>query len=154
MYLWKMKLLKKQLSDHGLTEKQLFSYIFIYIALSAIGIEAMGYIPHQPSNAWTYVGSIINVMIPIFGTIWIFRANGGESGTHFSARYFSIGLVATIRFMVLLVPLLAVLVIYWVFSHDLESDIPTTGIEIALFTIWYAMLYVYIAKHVREVANA
>ena len=154
MYLWKMGLLKKQLSAQGLTEKQLFAYIFVYVAISAIGVEFIGYLPQTPANMWTYAGSVINVIIPTLGTILVFRANGGGSGAHFAARYFSIGLVAMVRFIALLIPLIIALVLYWVFAFDLESDIPTTGVEVALFTGWYAMLYVYIAKNVREVANA
>lgn len=154
MYFWKIDLLKKQLSTHGLTEKQLYYYILIYAALSAIGIEMIGYFPQESPNTWSYVGSIINIAIPIFGTIMAFRANGGESGVQFPARYFSIGLVASIRFMVLLIPLMIVMMIYLFSSYGIESDMHTTGIEVALFSTWYALLYAYIAKHVRQVAVA
>ena len=154
MYFWKIDLLKQQLSAHGLTEKQLYHYILVYVALSALGIEAIGYIPEVSPNSWSYVQSIINIAIPIFGTIMAFRANGGVTGVHFAARYFSIGLVATIRFMVLLIPIMIAMMIYWFSSYDMENEIPTTGIEVALFSIWYALLYAYIAKHIRQVAVA
>ena len=154
MYFWKIDLLKQQLSTHGLTEKQLYYYILAYVALSAIGIEAIGYIPEVSPNSWSYVQSILNVTIPILGTIMAFRANGGESGVQFAGRYFSIGLVATIRFMVLLIPIMIAMMIYWFSSYGMENEIPTTGIEVALFSIWDALLYAYIAKHVRQVAVA
>jgi len=154
MYFWKIDLLKQQLATHGLTEKQLYYYILIYVALSAIGIEALGYIPVVSPNSWSYVQSIINIAIPILGTITAFRANGGDSGVQFVARYFSIGFVATIRFMVLLIPIMIAMMIYWFSSYDMENDFPTTGIEIAVFSIWYALLYAYIAKHVRQVSMA
>ena len=154
MYFWKIDLLKKQLATRGLTEKQFYYYILIYIALSAIGMEMMMYFPQESPNTWDYISSIIYIAIPIFGTIMAFRANGGESGVQFPARYFSIGLVVTIRFMVILIPLMAVLMIYWFSSQDIENGIPTTGMEVALFSVWYALLYAYIAKYVREVAVA
>ncbi len=152
MYFWKIDLLKQQLATHGLTEKQLYYYILISVALSAIGIEAIGYIPGASPNAWSYVQSIINAAIPILGTIMAFRANGGESGVQFVARYFSIGFVATIRFMVLLIPIMIAMEIYWFSSYDMENEISTTGIEVAVFSIWYALLYAYIAKHIRKVS--
>jgi hypothetical protein len=154
MYFWKLDLLKKQLIARGLTEKQLFYYILVYIALSAICIEMMEYIPQESPNIWVIAGSILNICIPVVGTFLVFRANGGETGIQFPARYFSIGLVASIRFMVLLIPVMAALMIYWFFSYSTENEIPTTGMEVALLGIWYVLLYAYIAKHVRDVAQA
>lgn len=151
MYFWKIAQLKKQLSSHGLTEKQVFYYILIDVAFTAIVLEVMGYFPPQESpDVWAYVGSVINVIIPIAGTILAFRANGGASGVQFPARYFSIGLVATLRFVVLLIPLMAVMMIYWFFVPEAEG----TGVEVALLSAWYILLYVYIARQVREVAVA
>lgn len=154
MYFWRIELLKKQLIERGITESQHYCYILIYVALSAISVELMRYFPDELPNAWTYLGSIINAAIPIFGTMLIFRANGGVSGVQFAARYFSIGLVATIRFLVLLIPLMAVLMIYWFSSYDSTDEIPSGATEIVLFSTWYALLYAYIAKHVREIAQA
>jgi hypothetical protein len=90
----------------------------------------------------------------ILGTIMAFRANGGESGVQFAARYFSIGLVATIRFMILLIPIMIAMMIYWFTSYDMENEIPTSGFEVAVLSIWYALLYAYIAKQIRHVAVA
>jgi membrane protein YdbS with pleckstrin-like domain len=154
MYFWKIDLLKQQLSTQGLTEKQLYYYILIYVALSAIGVETLEYMPRTPPNSWSYVQSIISVAIPILGTIMAFRANRGESGVQFAARYFSIGLVATIRFMVLLIPIVIAMMVYWSSSYDPESEIPTSGLEVVIFSAWYALVYAYIAKHIRQVAVA
>jgi hypothetical protein len=154
MYFWKIDLLKQQLSSHGLTEKQLYYYILIYIALATIGMEAMGYVPAVSPNSWSYVQSIINIAIPIAGTMLAFHANGGVSGNQFAARYFSIGLVATIRFTVLLIPVMIAMMIFLFSSSDMENAMPVTGIEVAIYSIWYALLYAYIAKQVRQVAAA
>lgn len=153
MYFWKLDQLKRQLTEQGLTEYQMCCYILIDVALSAFAVELMEYLPSGSHNVWTYVESVLNIVIPILGTILIFRANGGVSGIQFAARYFSIGLVVAIRFLVLLIPVMIVMMIYWSFTYETD-DIPTSLIEVAVFSGWYALLYVYIAKHVRAVAQA
>lgn len=154
MYWWKMKLLKKHLCENGLTEKQLFYYILIYVALGAIAVEMVGYMPHESPNNWTCVGSFASIAIPIVGTIMAFRANGGESGVQFAARYFSISLVASIRFGVLFIPVFVVLMVYWFYLYGLAGEFESSAFEIALFSVWYAGLYVYVVKSMREVATS
>ena len=154
MYFWKIDLLKQQLSSQGLTEKQLYYYILVNASLSAISMEVVAYFSETSPNSWSYFQSVIDIAIVILGTIMAFRANGGESGVQFAARYFSIGLVATIRFMILLIPIMIAMMIYWRSSYDMENEIPTTGIEVAILSIWFALLYAYIAKQIRQVAAA
>lgn len=87
MYFWNINRLKQQLIETGLTEKQIFYYIFIFVALEAISIETTGYYPYTEPDLWSHVGSALNIIIPIIGTIAAFRANGGSSGINFVERY-------------------------------------------------------------------
>lgn len=153
MYFWKLDSLKKQLAEQGLTEYQVYCYILVYVSLSAIAVELMRYLPAESHNVWTYVESALNIGIPILGSILIFRANGGASGSQFAARYFSIGLVVTIRFLVLLIPVTIAMGIYWFFTYE-GVETSTSWMEVAVFSSWYALLYANIAKHVRTVAQA
>jgi uncharacterized membrane-anchored protein YitT (DUF2179 family) len=153
MYFWKLDSLKKQLVEQGLTQYQMYCYILVYVSLTAIVVELMKYLPPESHNVWTYAESVLNIVIPILGTILIFRANGGASGVQFAARYFSIGFVVTIRFLVLLVPVTIAMVIYWFFTYE-GVETPTSFIEVAVFSAWYALLYADIARHVRAVARA
>jgi hypothetical protein len=156
MYFWKIKLLKQHLINNGLAEKQLFYYILIYEGLGALGVEIVGYFPNTEPDLWTYVSSAINILIPILGTIAAFRANGGSSGTKFAERYFSIGLVATLRFFVLLIPIVCLMAVYWIFTNRLNNDTPetTSPLETIVISIWYAALYFYMAKNIGDVATA
>ena len=154
MYLWKIDQLKKKLSTDGLTEKQLYYYILIYVAVNSIGVETIGFFPHESPTIWSYAGAIINISIAVFGTAMVFRANGGESGVQFAARYFSISLVAIIRFILFSIPLTAVLMLYLFASDGLASDIPVDAILDSVSAIWYTLFYAYIIKHIRQVATA
>jgi len=82
----------------------------------------------------------------------VYRANGGEAGTQFSARYFSISLVAAFRFLPTLVPVIFLLVILQPAHDPISGQAASTGMEIVAFAIWYALLYAYIARNVRQVA--
>ncbi|MHB8131665.1 MAG: hypothetical protein ACYDEX_22015 [Mobilitalea sp.] len=154
MYFWKIQLLKKQLIEQGLSEKHLFYYILIFVALAVLGTEIMGYLPYKAPNAWDYFLSFMNIAIPIIGTIFAYHFNGGGSGVKFAERYFSIGLVITIRFLVLLIPIMVVLMVYWFQMYDVQKEIPMSFPEAVLYCIWYAALYGYITKHIRQVAKA
>lgn len=153
MYFWKLDALKKQLAEQGLTEYQVYCYILVYVSLSVIGMELMRYLPAESPNLWTYAESVLNIVIPILGSILIFRANGGTSGSQFAARYFSVGLVVTIRFLVLLIPVTIAMGIYWYFTYE-GVETSTSFIDVAVFSAWYALLYANIVKHVRAVAQA
>lgn len=153
MYFWKLDALKKELIEQGLTEYQLYCYILVYVSLTAVSAELMGYLPAESPDVWTYAESVLNIVIPILGSIMIFRANGGVSGTQFAARYFSIGFVVTIRFLALLVPVTIVMGIYGFFTYE-GVEAFTSFVEIAVFSGWYALLYANIARHVRAVAQS
>ncbi len=154
MYFWKIDALKQELCSTGLSEKQLFYYILASVALNAVAVEVLTYLPTDAPNAWTYASSAIDIAIPILGTMLAFRANGGASGVQFAARYFSIGLVATLRFVALFVPLMIALIVYWFATADAASEGGTGAFEVAVGSGWYAGVYLYIAKHVRAVAAA
>ncbi len=156
MYFWKIKLLKQYLINNGLTEKQLFYYILIYAGLGALSVEMVGYIPDTEPDLWAYVSSAMNILIPILGTIAAFRANGGSSGTKFAERYFSIGLVVTLRFLVLLIPIVCLMAVYWIFTNGLNSNPSETRLplETIVISVWYAALYLHIAKNIGDVATA
>jgi hypothetical protein len=154
MHFWNIEALKKQLKETGLSEKQVFGYILIYVTLTALGMEAMSYLPTEEAGLWDHIAAVANVAIAVGGTILAFSANGGANGRDFAARYFSIGFVATIRFMVLLIPIVGGMMVYWTASFESEGEIATSPVEVVVFGVWAAALYLYIARHMRQTAAA
>ncbi|MBI3731668.1 MAG: hypothetical protein HY254_25490 [Burkholderiales bacterium] len=153
MYFWKLDLLKKQLIAQGLTEAQMFSYMLVYVIFSAIAVELMAYFPHESVDGWTYLTTILNVLIPVVGTMMAFRANGGASGSQFLARYISISLISSIRYLVLVISMMVPLTIVAIVLQG-AFDVFSGPVPDLLFATTYAFLYLYIVKHVREVAAA
>ncbi|PXX37325.1 hypothetical protein [Undibacterium pigrum] len=153
MYFWKLDLLKKQLIANGLTEAQGYSYMLVYTIFGAIAIEMMAYIPHESLDGWTYFASLLNILIPAVGTMMAFRANGGASGTQFLSRYISISLISSIRYLVLILLLMIPLTIVAIMLQG-TGDIFESRVFELLFHATYVLLYLYIVKHVGEVAKA
>ncbi len=154
MYFWKVESLKKDIVEGSFTDKELIPYVVVYAGLYALGIEATGYMPYEDVNIWTYVLSILNVLIPIAGTIYAYQCNRGGNGENFASKYFSIGFVVGIRFLVYLIPLMAVMIVYWVVMFGEQEELPTTYVEVILFATWYALLYYKMAKHIGDTAKA
>lgn len=159
MYFWKINDLKKLIVERGLSEAQIFYYVLLFVGLSAAGIEFMAYFPSEDPNAWTYVQSGLNFLIPVIGTVVAYHANRGAEGKAFAAKYFSISFVMAIRFFVYLIPVMVALLIYQGVSVDwssFEDDaaFQTGWFEVVLLSAWYAALYVRIAKHIRDTTKA
>ncbi|MFZ6721718.1 hypothetical protein ACO0LK_16295 [Undibacterium sp. Ji49W] len=149
MYFWKMDLLKAQLIAKGLTENQTYLYTLTYIVFTTFMVELMRYSPDTVFNEWTHFSSTMNVLIPVAGTMMAFRANGGASGVQFLPRYLSISMVASLRFMVLvIIPLIMTIAIV-----NPESALSGSPFDL-LFSACDALLFFFIFKHMREVATA
>lgn len=139
MYFWNIKGLKKDISEHRLSEAHIFYYILFYIGLSAASLELVGYFPAEDSNSWDYIQSGLNILIAIAGTIAVYRANGGAAGSRFAEKYFSIGLVVLIRFLPIFIPILVAIFAYhgmsidWS-SPDVEADLGTGWLEVLLIS--------------------
>jgi len=154
MYFWKIEALKEDIINDRFTEKDRFVYLMIYLVLCAVGIEAMMRFSIESPNIWDTINSLGNVLIPLIGTIIVYRANGGETGRDFLGRYFSIGFVVSIRFLVFMIPMFFVLVVYYIYAFPADEPIVSTPIDVLPFTIWYALIFWRIQKHVSDVRNS
>ncbi|GHF98071.1 hypothetical protein [Thalassotalea marina] len=154
MYFWKIEKLKEDIRTDNVRENDRFIYAFIYISLSVIGMEAMMYMPIESPNIWDTVYSISNLIIPIAGTFFAYKANGGANGSDFLGRFFSINFVVSIRFIALLIPMLIALLAYYMYTFPGNQEIVTTPIDVIPFQIWLIFLYVHICKHISDVKNS
>ena len=150
MYFWKIESLKQDIRVGSFTDKNLIPYVVLYAGLCAIAVEMTGYMPYEDVSVWTYVLSMLNVLIPIAGTIYAYRCNGGANGENFASKYFSIGFVIGIRFLVYLIPLMVLMITYWVIVFGDQEELPTTFAEVVVFSFWYALLYFRMAKHIGD----
>jgi hypothetical protein len=163
VYFWNINKLKQQLIETGLTEKQLFYYLLIFIAVMIIGLEAPAFEPYE-SNFWGKCEAISSIVTTIVGTITAFHVNGGDSGVKFAERYFSIGFVISIRFIIFLIPMIPVAIISYYLTFVLQYGWIEPNVDVmfpdsenvtefVLISIWEILLYVRIVKHIGDVAR-
>src|SRR5262245_4674371 len=96
MYFWRIEKLKKQMAARPLSEREVLPYLVVFVALSV----AVVYIPQAPLNVWDGLGAVWSVLLAVVGSIYIYRQNGGPGGQHFLQRYFAVGWVVTLRWLV------------------------------------------------------
>jgi len=154
MYFWKIESLKNDIHNGSFTDKQLIPYVVLYAGLYAAAIEITGHLPYENVNIWTYVMSMLNILIPIAGTIYAYKMNGGGNGSNFASKYFSIGFVVGIRFLVYLIPMIVLMAAYWIYAFGDQENLPTTFVEVFIFSSWFALLYIRMAKHIGDTAMA
>jgi hypothetical protein len=151
MYFWRIEKLKEDIRANRLSEKDRFIYALIYFVLGAIVMELAMLMPLENGNIWDFINSFSNVLIVTFGTVFAFKANGSSKGIDFLGRYFSIGFVLAIRFLVYAIPLLIGLFVYYFFAYGEEEEIPTNIVDVVPFLIWYIAFYWRIYVHFKQV---
>lgn len=153
MYIWKIEKLKEDLINDAVTQRDHFFYYFISMVVFLIAIEMIVRFSTESPNIWDNIYSLSNMLIPLVGTILTFRANGGANGKDFLGRYFSVGFVVTVRFLVWLLPIFIVLAIYYSLFYSEEDVVASTPIDVIPFIIWTFLLYWRIVKHVKDVSS-
>ena len=98
---------------------------------------------------WDYVGTVWTLLLAVFGTIYVYRCNGGATGQDFLQRYLAIGWVVTVRWLAIVMPLFVLLI----FTVDYMSE--ETQWHVGLFfVVAEVVLYERIGYHIRAVASA
>ena len=152
MYLWNIDQLKEDLVETGLSQSELFKYIFVYVVLSSIVIELVYAYPAESLNSLDHMQSIFSLLLTGIGTYLCFRANGGAAGKNFAERFFSRGLVIVIRFLALFVPLLILLaIVFW--SGEDPDDYSTKWYDVVVVSIWSLAMYWRFIVHINQVAR-
>ena len=154
MYFWKIEQLKEDIKSNRLSEKDRFIYTFIYIALGAIAMESMIWMPLENPNTLDSIDSFLNIIITCLGTYFSYKANGGASGVDFLGRFFSISFVVGIRFVVLLIPMYIAIFAYYYYVYPIDQELETTAFDIIIYQAWFIFLYVRTYKHIRDVKNS
>ena len=146
MYFWNIERLKSDLVVGPLSERQIFPYFIIFIGLST----ATAYFSEGVSGTWDWIDAISSLTITVFGTFYIYRRNGGGHGRHFLQRYFAIGWVVSIRWIVFCVGALIPFAIALV-ACGIKTTEGTQWYEVAFLALAMVLLYWRIGHHVVSV---
>ena len=157
MYFWKIESLKGELTQKGLSQNNLFKYIFIYVFLLNLLVEITGYIDLEgmgPNNI-DYALSVVWMLFVSFGTYFCYTVNGGANGSNFAERYFSIGLVVFIRSLAILVVMMLIMfvMVFGVNSLEDADNLPTKWPDAVVWISWMTYLYSQTIYHINQVAK-
>lgn len=144
MYFWRIDRLKVDLATGGLSQSEQLKYVVAEVALAGLAT-----IPLLEPNWFDVLGALLGVVIMVGGTFYVYRCNGGAAGDDFIVRYTSLGLVAFLRFVVLvLLPVLAAYLVVMELTLGVSDE---TSLSEVLLTA--ATLFVYfflLGRHVAE----
>ena len=98
-----------------------------------------------------FIGAV-NTAITIIGTIYCYRCNGGSNGTSFLERYFVIGWVVTIRYIIIIC--LPSMIAFGVIGKSIGflRD-KTSEYEVLLFAVLIAGLYWRLGSNIQHVSK-
>ncbi len=126
-----------------MTDREVLPYFVVDAVLTSLAIA----FPASSFNLWNLLGLGWSLVLAVFGTIYLFRQNGGLQGTQFVQRVFAIGWVVGLRWCAWVIPLGLLLLITEVFEDE------TNIVEFLFGAIWETLLFRRIGFHIRDVAQ-
>ena len=144
-----MKKLKVQLIEAPMSDKEALPYLIGTLLLWELALLT-------PPN-FDLLGIVviaIGVASTIFGSLWLFKKNGDDSGSQFLHRYFSIGWVASIRFAAISIPIIILTYAIGGYLKLIPVDTKSTSVfEVLMTAVIAILLYLYIGKHIADVTK-
>ncbi len=150
MYFLRMNALKQDLARELPSQRDQCGYALATALLYTVWLVPMASDGPGPLVDWViYAVELVGV---IAGTVYVYRANGGDAGRDFAVRYLSLGWVTSVRFIVGLILCVVPAAIVLEFA-----GIPEEAMDwlfgIAL-TLWVVLFYWRFGAHMRDVARS
>lgn len=154
MYLWRIQELKKVLMLNQLSEQYKFYYLFINMLLFAVFCDVSLFFPTEVT-VLDKINSGITIGIQCVGLIIAYKMNGGKEGKEFLARFTSLYVSLTVRFLVYTIGFLCLNVIFmWLLSlvvpKQYLGDISNI-IDVAFIPVFEIFFYWRLIVHIRHV---
>lgn len=91
--------LKHKLRTNSLSDREALPYLIIYAVLFALESST-------EADRYGFLSLCLTVIIVIGGTYYVYRQNGGKEGFNLIKKYLILGWVVSIRFAIVLSPVL------------------------------------------------
>lgn len=147
MYFWNIGALTDELGRSSLPEDEAFKYLMASTVLYGLAL-----IPLPGTNSLDVYSAIAEGAVALLGIVYVYRCNSGSDGRDFLQRYFSIGWVLGVRWLVLIV--LPTLVVYFTVLESI-AGIPdgTTVHEVVLVNSLYVAYFWRFGAYAKAVAG-
>lgn len=155
MYFWNTNALQSELKNGTLTQADRFKYFFVFVVLTAIGIEISRHMP-VPSFERS-IGSVLNIIVTIVGTIWCYKVNKAGDNSEFIDRYICLSLPVSVRVIVLfMVFYFSYMIIGTIlFGNPFSEYINSFNwLDVFFFTMFDLILYWRLSEAINDVATS
>jgi hypothetical protein len=147
MYFWNIEGLKTEMARQPLSDRQVLPYLIV-----TVGLFSLNGIFEWTPNFWDYLLGGWSFLLAILGTVYLYQQNGANQGNHFLQRYFAIGLVVGLRWIVAFYgAMISLSVLLPLFGMELNKE--TTWRESAVFAIAELLLYERIGHHISDLRH-
>lgn len=147
MYFWRIERLKREMVIRPLSESETLPYLVVYVTCSTV----FSFVPDPFSNVWDTLSATFSAFLAVVGTIYIYRQNGGADGQYFLQRYFAIGWVFRLRWI--LIVTVSTVIFFTLLELANVSSEETTWYEFLFVSVFEVIIYQRIGYHVRDVAR-
>lgn len=129
------------------TDREVLPYLIVYVALTVVAC----FFSLPTVNVWDALGVTCSVILAVVGTIYIYRENGGAEGQDFLQRYFAIGWVVALRWLVAIV--ICSIPFYVTIEVLGATTVATSWYDFLFFAIAEVIVYWRIGHHVRDLSQ-
>lgn len=150
MYFWNIQNLKKDLKKETVSEHEQFKYLFAETVLLSSILAVQTLITH---NVWDRYSGILQILITIFGMLYIYQMNGGKKGKHILKKYVCLGWVTAIRWLAMfMVPAIILFLIahQLLFGYTPETSTPY---DVVIINALYIFYFLYFGKHIKDISS-
>lgn len=130
-----------------LSESETLPYLVVYVTWTTV----FSFVPDTFSNIWDILSATFSAFLTVVETIYIYRQNGGAEEQYFLQRYFAIGWVVTLRWILLVT--VSTVIFFTLLELANVSSEETTWYEFLFVSIFEIIIYQRIGHHVRDVAR-
>jgi hypothetical protein len=146
MYFWNVDRLKTELSHRTFTEREMLPYMIATFAAFSVAVA----IPIERAQPWNWIEPAFDFAMTLAGTLYLYHCNGGDRGRDFLKRWFTIGWVMTIRFLV--VSVLAAIPFSLAYALALRHR-PGDGAKFLFFASLQLVFLWLLARHFRDLGR-
>ncbi len=148
MYFIRYQPLKDKLRDRTLGDREALPYVVVLYALIAAAVFPM----HWEWNAWDYASWVGSIAAGVFGTIYVYRCNGGRDGHDFVQKFFVLGWVVGFRCLLVFIPLIFAVAGICLFCGWVTQR--TGWIEFVLILGFEVLYFQRLGQHIADTRSA
>lgn len=148
-HLWSTRFITNLLRDQRLSEAAAFRYFLAIMAFDWLQFTLIATTPTSRINSWTTVEAWATFAVTMLGLLYVYRQNGGSTGTQFLQRYFPLSITVGWKFVV------AMFVALWLIpiilaGHSNETLGWSTTVALTVINI---LMFWRIGSHLKSISN-